>query len=373
MLVNRGSLWQLKNDALLKLRKMGKSFMLPAHIYMWQQKLTRHGSKRAVFFPSRMNSGHAGDLRAISIAAELKKFGWRVIVVPVWLDLEQRMRVLRAEKPDVILLQQSVHLLNRPSLYPGYNTIFDVDDADYTAEPELVSSCARGATVSVVGNRHLAEVFRGYGAPDVQVMWTGTYIHSVPGAKPNETRDPVISWAHSAPSDYPMEAEFVRKVMLKIAESRSFIFRAYGNKPAWLEEYVRPMRAAGINVQIFGTSRYSKFVKSLGTIAIGLQPVLRDNPFSLGKSFGKLLAYMAANVAVVASDEVDHPLFFRHGETGMLVTTVDEWAEACLFLLNNPEERGRMVKAARADFLAQLTTHAVAAKMSAIMDRFVKR
>ena len=72
----------MKNDALLKLRKMGKSFMLPAHIYMWQQKLTRHGSKRAVFFPSRMNSGHAGDLRAISIAAELKKFGWRVIVVP---------------------------------------------------------------------------------------------------------------------------------------------------------------------------------------------------------------------------------------------------------------------------------------------------
>jgi glycosyltransferase involved in cell wall biosynthesis len=344
--VNRGSLWQLKNDALLKLRKMGKSFMLPAHIYMWQQKLTRHGSKRAVFFPSRMNSGHAGDLRAISIAAELKKFGWRVIVVPVWLDLEQRMKVLHAEKPDVILLQQSVHLLNRPSLYPGYNTIFDVDDADYTAEPALVSSCARGATVSVVGNRHLAEVFRGYGAPDVQVMW---------------------------PSGYPIEAEFVRRVMLKIAKSRTFTFRAYGNRPAWLDEYVAPMREAGINVQIYGTSRYTKFVKSLGSIAIGLQPVLRQNPFSLGKSFGKLLAYMAADVAVVASDEVDHPLFFRNGETGMLVTTVDEWAEACLFLLNNPQERGRMVKAARADFLKLLTTQAVAARMSAIMDRFVKR
>lgn len=371
--MNRGSLWQLKNDALLKLRKMGKSFMLPAHIYMWQQKLTRHGSKRAVFFPSRMNSGHAGDLRAISIAAELKKFGWRVIVVPVWLDLEQRMKVLHAEKPDVILLQQSVHLLNRPSLYPGYNTIFDVDDADYTAEPALVSSCARGATVSVVGNRHLAEVFRGYGAPDVQVMWTGTYIHSVPGAKPNESRDPVISWAHSAPSDYPIEAEFVRRVMLKIAKSRTFTFRAYGNRPAWLDEYVAPMREAGINVQIYGTSRYTKFVKSLGSIAIGLQPVLRQNPFSLGKSFGKLLAYMAADVAVVASDEVDHPLFFRNGETGMLVATVDEWAEACLFLLNNPQERGRMVKAARADFLKLLTTQAVAARMSAIMDRFVKR
>jgi hypothetical protein len=44
-----------------------------------------------------------------------------------------------------------------------------------------------------------------------------------------------------------------------------------------------------------------------------------------------------------------------------------------VYLLNNPEERGRMVKAAREDFLAQLTTHAAAAKMSAIMDRFVKR
>jgi glycosyltransferase involved in cell wall biosynthesis len=283
------------------------------------------------------------------------------------------MKVLRDEKPDVILLQQSVHVLNRPSLYPGYNTIFDVDDADYTAEPELVSSCAKSATVSVVGNRHLAEVFRGYGAPDVQVVWTGTYIHSVPDAKPNEERDPVISWAHSAPQDYPMEAEFIRAVMLKIASSRKFIFRVYGNKPAWLDEYIAPLKAAGIEVQIFGTRRYTDFVKSLGSIAIGLQPVLRENPFSLGKSFGKLLAYMAADVAVVASDEVDHPLFFRNGENGLLATTVDEWAEACLYLLNHPKERSRMAQTARVDFLAQLTTHAVAAKMSAIMDRFVVR
>ena len=130
-------------------------------------------------------------------------------------------------------------------------------------------------------------------------------------------------------------------------KQRKFIFRIYSDNPTWTNAYVAPLKAEGIEVEVYGSRRYTQFVSSLGTVAIGLHPVILENKFSRGKSFGKLLAYMAADVAVVTSNEVDHPLFFRHGENGMLVRTVEEWTEACLYLLDNPAERGRIAREAK--------------------------
>jgi glycosyltransferase involved in cell wall biosynthesis len=368
-----GSIWELKQKAVFKAKKVLKGSSLPAQMYMLRQRLTRHGSKRAVFFPDTMTTGSSGDLRVEAMAKGLEKFDWRVIVVPNWLDLETRMKILKREKPHVILFQQSRHPLNRPALYPGFSTIYDVDDADYVGFPEIVSECCRTASVSVVGNHHLEEVFRNYGAVDPQVVWTTTYIHSVPDAKPNEERQPVISWAHSHPEGYPIEAALVLDVLKNIAKQRKFIFRIYSDNPTWTNAYVAPLKAEGIGVEVYGSRRYTQFVSSLGTVAIGLHPVILENKFSRGKSFGKLLAYMAADVAVVTSNEVDHPLFFRHGENGMLVRTVEEWTEACLYLLDNPAERGRIAREAKKDFMARLTTHAGAAMMDKIMSQFVTR
>lgn len=55
--------------------------------------------------------------------------------------------------------------------------------------------------------------------------------------------------------------------------------------------------------------RYRKFNSSLGRSAVGLQPVCLSNPFSRGKPSGKVLAYLASDVAIVASNAVDHPQF----------------------------------------------------------------
>jgi glycosyltransferase involved in cell wall biosynthesis len=365
-------LWALKRDLALRIKKLAKNDLV-TNIYILGQSLMRHGNKRAVIFPDLGGLGQASDLRGYAIAAELKKFGWRVIVVPYWVDLAYRLKVIQREQPDVIILQQSRHKLNRPSLYPGYNTLFDADDADYVWDGEVVSEVCRTASVSVVGNHHMAEVFRNFGAPRVEVVWTGTYIHSVPGAKPNQDRGDVITWAHSTPQHYATEAAFIKELLLNIAKKRKFTFRIYCSKPEWAREYVAPLRDAGIAIETYGTVRYAKFIESLATVAIGLQPVLIDNEFSRGKSFGKLLAYMAADVAVVASNQVDHPLFYRIRENGMLAdNTVEAWTEACLYLLENPAARANIVQSARADFLARLTTHAAAARMSAIMDTFIQ-
>ena len=162
-----------------------------------------------------------------------------------------------------------------------------MDDADWTSEPELVARCCQTASVCIVGNHHTAKVFENFGATQVEVVRTGTYVHHVSGACPNETREPVVTWAHSRPQEFPQEAELVRQIMLRIAETRKFIFRIYGNDGPWLREYRASLESAGVQVQAFGLRRYRAFIKSLTSAAIGLQPVLASNPFSLGNHLAK--------------------------------------------------------------------------------------
>src|SRR5262249_58601733 len=94
------------------------------------------------------------------------------------------------------------------------------------------------------------------------------------------------------------------------------------------EPYLDPLRRAGMAVRTYPRLPYRTFIRTLSRATVGLQPVCTDSPFSQGKSFGKVLAYLAANVPVVATDEVDHPVFFRDAENGFLVgNSVPEWVE----------------------------------------------
>jgi glycosyltransferase involved in cell wall biosynthesis len=100
-----------------------------------------------------------------------------------------------------------------------------------------------------------------------------------------------------------------------------------------------------------------------------VQPVCVESEFSRGKSFGKILAYLAGQVAVVASDAVDHPAFFRHGESGMLASDVKSWADALELLLNDPERRESMAMAAHRDYETKLTTPAFARRLDGVLRR----
>ena len=86
-----------------------------------------------------------------------------------------------------------------------------------------------------------------------------------------------------------------------------------------------------------------------------------ENTISRGKSFGKLLAYYIADVAIVASNNLHHPIFFRDGVIGVLAPNdVDRWVEGSGLLLLDPAQRSHIVANARAGLQARLTT-AVAA------------
>ncbi len=74
---------------------------------------------------------------------------------------------------------------------------------------------------------------------------------------------------------------------------------------------------------------------------------LPDDLWSEGKCGLKLLQYMAAGLPVIANPVGVQKNFVRHGETGFLVESPDEWREAIELLANDPALRREMGRAGR--------------------------
>ena len=72
-----------------------------------------------------------------------------------------------------------------------------------------------------------------------------------------------------------------------------------------------------------------------------------DDDWSRGKCGLKVLQYMAAGLPVVANSVGVHAEMVRHGETGFLADTAEEWVEAVGRLARDPELRRRMGAAGR--------------------------
>jgi glycosyltransferase involved in cell wall biosynthesis len=72
-----------------------------------------------------------------------------------------------------------------------------------------------------------------------------------------------------------------------------------------------------------------------------------DDDWSRGKCGLKSLQYMAAGLPVVANPVGVHVEMIRHGETGFLVETTEQWVEAVGRLARDPDLRQRMGVAGR--------------------------
>ena len=81
-----------------------------------------------------------------------------------------------------------------------------------------------------------------------------------------------------------------------------------------------------------------------GDIGISWIP---DDLWSRGKCGLKVLQYMATALPVIENPVGVHPEMIRHGETGFLATTPEEWRDAVLRLSQNAELRRGMGVASR--------------------------
>ena len=341
-----------------------------ADVMLQRLRFPRTGP-RVVIFPTNQPWDASSNLRAWLVAPQLRALGWRVIIAPQPMSLQQRRRLIRREKPDVILLQQTRNVLNQPRFYAPVPCVLDADDADFLdpRHQERIAECARTAAAVIGGSRFVAQGLGRYN-PNVHVIWTGTPRELSPPGPPPAQRGQIVAWAHATPLTYPSEARFVQSVMTEVFRRRSCTFWLFGTHEEEAREWFAPLRAQGGTCVAIPPMSYTEYLDKVSHAAIGLQPIATDNPFSRGKSFGKLLAYLSGQVAVVASNTVDHPLFFLDGENGLLPDDdVHAWAQAIISLLDDPERRVRIAVQGRHDFDRRLTTDVFARLLDPVLQK----
>jgi glycosyltransferase involved in cell wall biosynthesis len=98
-----------------------------------------------------------------------------------------------------------------------------------------------------------------------------------------------------------------------------------------------------------------------------------DDAWSRGKCGLKVLQYMAAGLPVVANPVGVQAEMVRHGETGFLAETADQWVYALQRLANDPVLRRRMGEAARRCVAAQYSVRQAANSWLGLLDGVQKR
>jgi len=332
------------------------------------------GQKRVMIYVSDRTTGSAADLRATSLVRPLEALGWEAMVARPNLDQKWRQRLNRCFQPHAILMQKARHPLNRPHLYPGIPCVVDVDDADmHDPKGALTEQKVYADAAEVIcGSRYIASQVRPFN-PKVTTVWTCTYIQQAQVPVSQTIRAQVVCWAASDPAGYPLELAFVQQVVLSLhARAPGFEFWIYGFKGGnpLMQSFVATLQSAGVTVRTWGSMPYRDFVESLTAVAVGLNPVCEDNLFSRGKSFGKLLAYMAADVAIVGTGTLDYPLFFDHGHSAlMLENDPQEWGAQVANLLAAPARRAAIASEARQQFENRLSTQVAAERLAQVLDR----
>ncbi len=321
----------------------------------------------AVFLPAGPCEGSA-LLRIYNMASALRLQGWRIAVLPWKLSLSQRRRYLAVANPDVVVMQGARHALNRPALYPQWPVLYDMDDADFHLDHLRgpVSEAMGQVTGVIAGSRYIADWALAQGARRADVIWTGTPVSDRP--RPSQVRrPPVVAWAQTRPMTYTREADLVAKVMGLVARRRSgTVLRLYDWRPGDDPSFADRFRALGLGVDWRPAQPYGAFLASFDDVAVGLAPLCPATPFSRGKSFGKVLAYLDRQVPVVASAACEHPEFFT-ARTGVMSDDPGIWADEIINLLDNATARQQMADAAFAAFSARLSREAAASRVLAVL------
>lgn len=329
--------------------------------------LKRGSNKKIVFIVDGKTPGFANDLRGYSLAKELNKTGWSSIVINNKMSIDKIRKILKLFNPEYVYFQKLRGENSDIRYFKNYKCILDVDDADFLDInlEEKFKENSKLAFACFAGSEYVESWLKKYNN-NTYIIWTGA--KPLKNKKIRENK-PVISWTCSDPFAYKTEAEFVKKIIVELKKRKEFIFYLIGVRDLeqgkkWLEE----IEINSQNIKQFPFMNYQKLNKLLQRVDIGLAPLFpKENPYSSGKSFGKILAYLNNNSVVVASDCLEHQKFFN-GENGFLCSDeLNDWVLRLEKLIENRKELENITKKAKKDFIDKLSIKAAANKINNIL------
>lgn len=219
----------------------------------------------------------------------------------------------------------------------------DVDDAIFLLNPGKIERLVGMADHVIVGNAALREVVlpRTAAVSIVPtVVETAAYdrVHCSPSEASVDRRGPLrVGWIGTAYNYQYLEP--ILPALRSLIEQHSIELHLVAERPPSDEAF------AGVPVRFepWSSEREVELVQSFN---VGLMP-LRDDEWARYKCGAKILQYMAAGIPSIASPVGANCEIVRHGETGFLARTVEEWRDALMTLIDDEGLCKRMGAAAR--------------------------
>jgi len=250
--------------------------------------------------------------------------------------------------------------------------IFDFDDAvflrdsyaakgtDSSSRLHRFQSVAQAADLLIAGNAFLAEQGRRCGSAKVDTIPTCVEPARYPLAKHRRSRaDVELVWIGS--SSTLRGLELIRPLLEQIGR------RCPGTALKIICD--RFLHLDGLPVVRRPWSEECE-AHELAASDIGIS-WLPDDAWSRGKCGLKVLQYMAAGLPVVANSVGVQTELVRHGETGFLADTPEEWIEAIGMLAGDAELRRQMGRAGRQRVEDEYSVRRGASKLVALLEKLL--
>lgn len=213
----------------------------------------------------------------------------------------------------------------------------------------------RGAALVVAGNGYLADYARQAGARRVEIVPTVIDLDRYPAVAQTRAKHsatpPRVGWIGQRAT-----ASFLapyKELFERLSTAGQARFAAIGIDAQNL----------GLPMESIAWSEQTE-TASIAGFDIGIMPLV-DGSFERGKCGYKLIQYMACGLPVVASPVGVNCQMVEHGVNGFLAETSQQWEQALLSLLADPNLRQRLGQAGRQkverEYCVQVTGPRVAA------------
>lgn len=240
--------------------------------------------------------------------------------------------------------------------------VLDCDDAWFhryrtCANPILrqlladkVDRMMAGAELVIAGNDYIADHARRAGAKAVRVLPTVVELERYPYRRPANNEACVIGWIGTPPNTRYLRS--IEDALSTACQDGTAQLRVIGAKN---------LRIDGIPVDCRSWDETTE-AEELSRIDIGIMP-LSEGLWEQGKCGYKIIQYMAAGRPAIASPIGENRKILKHGETGYLAGSQEDWTAALLRLRDDPALRERFGAAGRRRVETHYTTEVTAPRL----------
>jgi glycosyltransferase involved in cell wall biosynthesis len=266
---------------------------------------------------------------------------------------DQLRRVIAASRPDVVYIYREAALIGpafieRLARRWKAPIIYDIDEPLFVpyvsprnGRANMLKCFSKVHTLFEMSDQVWAvnKAIGDYAAPYTRqvsivpmAVDTERYGFSTDYAAKNAS--PRIAWVGTLTNQPNLE--LVTEPLKRLKQSHQAVLRVIGDEP---------MTLPGVDVE-FVQWRYDLEVASLRECQIGIVPV-KPSVWSRWKFFFKLIQYMSLGMPVVATPTGSNLEIIEDGVNGFLADTDDEWYECLRKLIEDPDLRRSVGRAAR--------------------------